>query len=235
MIRLDGKEWAAVIGVHVLIAAMLFLCGCSTVKELEYDIKALGEEFAAFLKEWESLSLDDVWDKLRGKEAKKDDTGWMRGAQKIDVPERPVNWSWEFTTQGIDPKRGRNEAAERALFCVFLTNGKIYPYTMPGGRNSHRARGKGGDAFNMSCGDAIWTPIFTEETVWHVSVSNGVFDITANGQPLGRKDRSRGIRGNYLPIKVGDARLKAFVVSQWPNRMLKSPWKAGEVKIGGAE
>ena len=231
-----------VIWLVVLLLALL-LFGCNSVKDLGDiksldDLKELEAQFKSFMRdldEWDKLSLDQIWDKVRGKEATKDEEGWCTGSAKIVPDGKPKEWAWDFTTKGIDPKRGDGEEAERSLFCIFLSTGKVYPMIMPGGRNCLRIRAKGGEVFDVHCGDAFWTPIPTDKTTFHVSVTNRLLDITCNGVPMGRKDRSRGIRNNYLPIDIGDGVLEGIVVSQWGNRMLKSPWKAGEVKIGGVE
>lgn len=212
---------------RVLLGVLLLAAvGCATLEEIEDKIK----EFEEYLDEWDQLTLEDIWDKLKGHEATKDEEGWSTGSAKIEPEGRPKNWSWKFVTKGIDASRNKDkEKAEQGLFCVFLTTGKIYPYIMHGGRNAIRIRGKGGEVFNVSCGDWIHKPIPTDRAEWCVSVTNGTFDLTLNGQPLGRKALTS--KDDVLPFDIGDGRLKGIVVSQWEgDRPLKSPWKAEEIQ-----
>ena len=223
---LDWLIKGVFLGAAVAIAVAL-LTGCTTTTDWRDKVS----EFEKYLDDWDKLSIEEIWDSLRGKEAVKDDRGWYTGAATFEPHGKPKNWKWTLTTRGIDATRDKEkEEAEQSLFLVKLTNGKIYPFVMHGGRNCMRIRAKGGEAFNVSCGDSIGSPIPTDSAEWTASVSNGVFDITLNGVPLGRKDRDRGIRKHYLPIDVGDGKLECIIVSQWPDRMLKSAWKAGEIE-----
>lgn len=208
--------------IKMLAVVVLLMCGCGTTRDLVDKWKGRLDDF----KEWDKLSAEELWDQLRGKEAKKDEKGWLHGSQKIDVPERPKDWSLTIYTKDIPTERV-NDKPERMFVKFFFDNGSAYPYIMPKHRDYVRFRAKGGTNYNAHVKDWVLKPIPRDVAEWTFSVKDGKFDITCNGDALGRKGKTAP--KNYLPLDIGDGKLKTFVVSPDGVRPLGCPWWASEV------
>ncbi|MHC4621484.1 MAG: hypothetical protein ACYTEQ_27395 [Planctomycetota bacterium] len=226
----DKQHSEIMTGLYVIACALGAICGillfsgCGTIRDWRDDL----DDF----KEWDKLSIEDVWDKLRGKEVTTDNRGWSQGPHRIDVAGKPAEWEWVIQTKDIPKDRPPNGKPERGFFELMFDKGKVYQYVMPDYRNCFRIRAKGGTNFNVHCKDKIYSPIPDGESEWRVTVEDDLLDITLDGVPIGRKDRSRGIKNHYLPIKLNGARLKHIVIDNFAGdgRVFGGWWKAREVK-----
>jgi len=199
--------------VHVLIALVVLLAGCSTIDKW----RGKADE----LKDVESLFADSLA-KFKGDD-KPDDSGWSSAPQKWTLDKPSANARFSCEMRGFAAQKIPNRPPEAMTLLLKFKDGQDqqYYFMLPGRAPSIRCRGYvkvGTDALKGVAGVN-----YQAVTQWRVVLEDGECTVTINGHKLRRH-----------PFAVGDAKLKAVYFS-WEAARPATCELRGAVLEGGAE
>jgi len=142
---------------------------------------------------------------------------WRTGNHVISV-DRLADWRFSLRVKDQDMTRP-NGKPERISVAMNVTGGDWKWYAMIDNRDGIRHRLKGGTNYNYHVSSFVYAPIPKQESKWEWECGDGVLAFSIDGN-LCRK----------YPLKVGDAKLKAIIISPDAGRPAGFKWIAGELE-----